>query len=369
MSHGYLIQKISISLFLVIFSLFFCSTSNAIQTKDYPFLCLVPNSHVKMFASSLRSDTLQKAHDLAFEEDGFKNIKVITSTSDSDLISQLESNIKMGCKIFLGLYTSKECLLAGPIIKKYNGLIISPTCGHNDIEKWSGYIYSLVPSIEKYTEEIAVFTKTFQNNSILVVWQPTDMFSSFSYKEFTKTSGSNFKTIQLDKQGNIYKDDLENVMQKSYSLIVFLTYPVPALKFLNSAIQTLKDTKKTIIMGGSSWPFDNSVFKSSSDVLNKFEKVMVPNIAPISKIKNSKFFKKFVQIHKENPLGIHAISYDATRLVTHCLLQIKKYYSKESFIKCIENSKFTGLYGSYKFKPNYPFTDRNIYFEELKESF
>ncbi|MEQ1665671.1 MAG: hypothetical protein ABL927_09880, partial [Bdellovibrionales bacterium] len=122
-------------------------------------LCAVVSPYLPMFTSASESDSLLKGPVEAMRENKLnsKESVYLSPANELDLMKTVTSAYENGCRIIVGLYTSRECLLAAQALLNKDVVIISPTCSHDDINKFKGTIYSGVPSIEDYVKTEAEY--------------------------------------------------------------------------------------------------------------------------------------------------------------------------------------------------------------------
>jgi len=352
------IKNISLSLITFI---------SVVKVSASSALCLTPNSHVKMFASSFRSGILERAQNIALDKTNFKNSESIHAENDLDLINKITHSFESGCKILVGLYTSKECLLIGPIAKKNNAIIISPTCGHPDIEQFNGNIFTLVPSLETYMNFVskALSDEDKKDKDMLVIFQPSDLFSNKSYLLFKSKYMGNIKSLRLNSDGDFYKEDL-NLLAQKYTTIHILTYPIVAAKALTELNNKKFISKDMTLIGSSSWAFDTTVLSKYIDIVKIFNRSLVPTLMKQETLTSSDFYKEYSKKYNEPPLGIHFMGFDAVNISKECLVKtINKKIDHTLIKKCLIENKFNGVSGKLNFNNKTPFVSREIYLTNL----
>lgn len=330
-------------------------------------LCLTPNSHVKMFASSFRSGVLERSQNLALSGSAFSKSESIKADDDLDLVSKITAKFQSGCKLLVGLYTSKECLLIAPIAKKYGAIIISPTCGHPDIVQNNETIFTLVPSLEKYISKANdLFIKKYQpTDDVLVLYQPSDLYSNKSFNSFLKSFSKKYTEIKVDNDGEIYSEDLPK-LEKKYFAVYILTYPVVAAKILDQLKSKNFISNKMILIGSSSWSFDTSVLVKYRKTIESFADAIIPEIEAPSNLTSSSFYTNFINKYNEKPLGIHLMSFDATSIAIQCL-KSNKEKTNEEIKKCLYKKPFHGITGKIIFNRTSPFSEREIFLSDLNK--
>lgn len=326
-------------------------------------ICVNTSSNYKMFGSSLRSGALARGHELAFQEKHFADYKQFSADTDVELAKQLEIMASGSCSIVLGLFTSRDCLIAGPIFKRNKLIGISSSCGHNDIQNFSPYLYTIIPPLSQFTDVIINYLNANSaNKKIFVIYQPTDIYSNTAYQDFKIKFKQAFFEIPITYDGSLSTDLLANY-RTIPKIIVFFTYPLPSAR----ALMTLSDAhiinNKTWIIGASSWTFDMSVFRPIHSILEKAKDVLATDILNWGKIKNSSFSRDFLNKYHRAPQTIEILTYDVTTLAIDCYRKSfnENQYQQDLFQKCMIKHPHPGIGGVFIYNQNSAFARRPIY--------
>ncbi len=335
-------------------------------------VCINSSSYDKMFGSSLRSDILGRSHSMALESEKFADYSTFTSTADIELPDALRKAIDQGCTVIVGIYTSRECLLAGPILKEKKVALLSPTCGTDELRKFSPFVRTGVPSIAEYSRQVADIIKKSPKSEVIVFHQPAELFSEISFREFKARFGREFTTVSLDRDGvmpDAVLNQIVNENKKGPKTFVFFTYPLVSAKVVERLDEKQGVSLTTTIVGSSSWAFDVSVFKTVLGALLKAKSVLVPDLVDWDSIMKSDFAVKYRARFGESPLGIHFISYDITRIAVRCFKKAvagHRVFAAENFEACLVNDRHQGLSGPIVFDKESPFALRKVNFPDFR---
>lgn len=337
-----------------------------LSMKSMGLVCTMSSSYSDMFTNNNRSSLLARGIVLASQESNVKMNNIYYGDgSDVDFIEKINLSVKNGCKVILGIYTSRECLLAGPILKKYGAIAISPTCGHNDILKYYPFLFTAVPKIEDYGVSLSGYINNSNADEIFIFYQST-VYSRLFYNKFKKIKNKKIRFVKLDKDGHVKdkKIDLYKVLKKdTKKLILFTTYPLSSAPIL----EMLKKVElgKTIIVGATSWIFDLRIIeKFKKDVFLKAKKTLVTDIIDYEKIKLSSYYKKYQKVYSSKPDLLSVYSYDISLVVFKCIKEMAAY-SSTLFINCLNSIKHKGVSGEIYFSKGRPFAQRKIKLYDL----
>lgn len=328
----------------------------------YAYICVNATSNYKMFGSVLRSDILKNPFIMAFQDEQFKDYKIFYANDDTELVNQISTMTTGQCSIVLGLFTSQDCLVSGPILMKNKTIGLSSSCSDNRIAQYYPYIYTAVPKLSDFSEKIAEYTDKQNSNIIYAFYQPADIYSDTGFKAFKQYSHKTVIGIPVSSSGNFNSNLLKTSKQKNLTLI-FFTYPLPSAQILVSLDSMQLINNKVEIVGASSWIFDVSVFKPIKSILYKANSVMTPSLVDQKKVNDSKFAHNFEKLYKRSPDIVEVLTYDMTRLGVECYRKATKNnkYNTQLFSSCLKTNKYQGVSGKVKFDDNLPFSDRSIY--------
>lgn len=334
-----------------------------LSQKSFALICVNNSSNYKMFASVLRSGALARGHELAFQDSGFSEHREFSSETDADLAKQIENMSSGTCSVVLGLFTSRECLIAGPIFMKNKLIGISSSCGHNKIEEFSPYLYTIIPPISEFIAKIAVYlNQKIDAGNIIAIYQPTDVYSETEFYNFKKQFTKQIIEIPVGSDGQFDINKFSKLRGKK-STIVFFTYTLPSAKILMDLSEHQLINKNTNIIGSSCWTFDVSVFRPIRSILEKANSVIATDIIDWKKAINSRFVQGFMRKYDRNPLAIEILTYDVTNLAINCYKKsvINHKYDITSFQNCMTKTQYDGVSGHFSFNNNSSFANRPIY--------
>lgn len=315
----------------------------------------------------LNADSFFLGPELAFKDSRFKDYRLflaITSTKFSEQLQQMTSD---SCSVVLGLITSKECLIAGPILQKKKIIGVSPCCGHDSIGKYYPYLYAGGPPLSKEASAIVEYLKKVSDiGKIFVIYKPADVYSEEVFTQFKNKFHSPFVEVRISTDGEANLKDFSYQPQEKIFLL-FFTYPLASIKVLVNLAAHQKITKNTTILGGSSWGDEVILFKPIKSVLGKAKQVINVEIIDWNKTKNSAFVKRFSRQYNREPLDSELINYDITRFVVRCYRRssVNGKTNLDKFQNCMAHEKYRGIAGSFSFDKASSFADRRIYFNNL----
>ena len=130
----------------------------------------------------------------------------------------------------MGFFTSRECLIAGPILKRKKLIGVSSSCGHDNIKNFSPYIYTIIPPMSAFTDKVLeYFNQKNDLGKVYAVYQPTDVYSEISFFQFkTKNQKSIIEIpVASDGQFDITKFSGD---QNQIRTIIFFTLSIAVCK-------------------------------------------------------------------------------------------------------------------------------------------
>ena len=332
----------------------------------YASICVNSTSNYKMFGSVLRANVLQNPFIMAFEDEKFSDYQIFNAENNAQLASQIQEMTTNHCDVILGLYTSRDCLVSGPILEKNHTVAISSSCSDNHISDFFPYIYTAVPKLSDYSSDVANYlNEDSDTGTIYAFFQPFDVYSNSGFSAFQKAIKKTIIQIPVSTTGefDISKIDIND----KKSTIIFFTYPLPSTQILVTLDADKRITKNISLIGASSWMFDLSVFRPIKSILEKANAVLSPDIVDRNAVNSSKFYSNFIKLYYRQPDLIEVLSYDMARLSVQCY---KKYINdkenmKTDFLKCLQNEKYHGVSGKTSFALGSPFAERKTYLVNL----
>jgi len=328
----------------------------------FGYICVNATSNYKMFGSVLRSEVLKNPFIMAFQGEHFKNYKIFYADNDTQLVDQIQNMTKGQCSVVLGLFTSQDCLVSGPILKKNKTIGLSSSCSDNHIDNFFPYIYTAVPKLSNFSKTVAKYLNKKNHDAIYAFYQPSDVYSDSGFNAFKKYVKKPVTSIPVSSSGS-FDLKLLHMNTKSESTIVFFTYPLPSAQILVNLDYKHTITNKINIIGASSWIFDVSVFRPIKSILMKAKDVLTPSLVDQQRIDSSNFSHNFIKLYKREPDVVEVLTYDMAHLAVECYRTTASNdaYNNQSFLKCIRNNKYDGVSGYTQFQKNSPFSVRKIY--------
>ena len=325
-------------------------------------ICVVVAPFLPMFASKGMSDELLKGPRLALMDNDIKleGSIFLSSANELDLIKTVNSAYESGCRIMVGFYTSRECLLAAEVLKNRNDtILVSPTCGHEDLMKYRGRIYTGVPSLKNYIIEESKFLKSKKYEQIYIVHSPTDVYSQNALNLLRENLKSEkIQLISTDRVGEVRSE----FSITSHSAVVFTTYPKNSLPILEM-ISSKSVGKGVDLIASPSWIYDMGVIATKKKELGNFKSAYVIRM---SRNKRKKVPKSLSSV----PQSVQSIvysSYSMASFAATCHNKTKRKFSNENFRRCMVNTSFEGIYGNIKFNGDSPYAESSLIVDKLAE--
>lgn len=329
-------------------------------------ICVNASSYTRMFGNTMRSDVIRRAHDMAFEAEKMTPLSTFVANNDTDFTMQIRKSVDLGCKVLIGLYTSRECMIAGPLLAGTDVTILSPTCGHPDIIKSYPHVFTGVPSAAHFAKALARDLDSVAAEDLFTFYQPTEVFSKASYSAFNSFRRSG-RRIEVDREGHIGDQNLKLLQHAKAPTLYIEVYAAAAVKLLTQldAAGVLK--KDVRIIGSAAWALDVSAFEFVKPMLQKVASVFSQDNFRQEDLLKSSFSTQYKTLFRTPPLGIHLVAYDITRLGVQCYKKAGgEKFSADRFRKCLMARPHTGQSGRYEFHPGSPFADRPVLFTDFR---
>ncbi|EKD92362.1 MAG: hypothetical protein ACD_29C00044G0002 [uncultured bacterium] len=328
---------------------------------SYALICVNTSSNFKMFGSVDLSNSLDQSFLMAFQNANFKNYKIFYTKNNADLMNQIQKMTSDQCDLILGLFTSQDCLIAGPILLNKKIVALSSSCSANNIYSYFPYIYTAVPKLSDFSKIVAQKINTIRkNDSVYVFYQPSDAYSYFAFNDFKKFLKRPVISIPVNTNAD-FDLTLLNINDNPVYFI-FFTYPLPSAQILVTLSNHHLILKNTEIIGASSWVFDVSVFYPIKNILLSAGKVLAPNLIDRNTMNFFIFSKKFYKKYHHLPTTVDTLSYDAALLSITCYKKsfLKNQYNEHQFLTCIKQNHYVGISGKMIFLRHSPFAERKI---------
>jgi ABC-type branched-subunit amino acid transport system substrate-binding protein len=267
-------------------------------------------------------------------------LEVISAKNKQITIFDLLNEAKTrNCNAIVGLVTSRDALLSGPILKQIGIIGISSTAVHDDISKFYPHVISLANSATTWAKSLAQQMHKTKTHKVYIFKKEADVFSA------TLTSALEWQLKNLNVNYEKIEDIDPSVASKwplTRSSMVFTTYPVISIEHILRLIQV--QNKEMTIFGNPSW-MERHTFSALAKKLKAVDNIFVsaPWHNEYTSTAGEKFFKSYKEHYSKKPDHDTAYNYDATTLALECLT---KYKSGPCQIK---NLKFTGATGYYEF--------------------
>lgn len=302
-------------------------------------------------------------HKMAFADEEFTDVRYYTSNKNEDYIKQIQAMTSGPCSIIIGIVSSRECLIAGPLLKKNKVIGMSASCGHDTIDKYYPYLYStdrrLSECIDAVTNHI---NASHEVENIFVFEQATDIFTETEFVQLKHKIIKPFVTIPIGKDAYFDLTKFDDIKGKPITL-VFFTYPIQTIKILIELANHDLITKNTSIIYASSLFEYISLFKPIRSILDKSRAVFNLDYVDWKQLKVSDFYQHFVKKYKRDPIDYEVVNYDTTRFAIQCYRKslLHGQYNRNEFQKCLETTKYEGVAGTISFSQHSSFADHKIH--------
>lgn len=277
----------------------------------------------------------------------------IDDGNDASFVRLVKKAISANCKVTVGAFTSKECLLAGPYLEKSGMYLISPSCGHDKIQTFYPKIHTIVPKIEMYADSIAKESK--KHEKPIIIQQKSDVYSSH-FTSLLRKRIKDARIVNITKDGEII--DGEKHLSQS-RLIIFTTYPLPSFAFMLNLNKMKLDKRNISVFASASWAYDLKVIKKQSSSLKKFKSVLITDFwDPTSR--GHKFFADYKKSFNRRAENLAALSYDLSTAILACKESLRAKPSEVDIRRCIDNNKSRPVAGDFKLEKNSSFARREL---------
>jgi|GEM_PF-2905510 hypothetical protein len=349
-----------LKLFFLLSIFFYC---NACFAK----ICVLSSTNYKMFGSVIRAQDFTNGIKLAFQDAKFHDDRFFQANNYIQLASQVNKMTSGSCSLVLGLYTSRDCLIAGPILKKHKIIGVSPSCGDDSENQYLHYIYTATPPLSTPIYKIAKYLNNDKHTGkVVVIYQLTDFYSLTAMKQLKSRLSKPFIKIPVTFSGSFDIKKL-SFAKSNPATLVFLTYPLPSVNIITTLFRHHLINNNVAIIGSPSWAFDVSAFKNIRKMLRKAKSVMVTSMVDWSKIEESEFSKNYIRRFHRKPFVLDVVTYDVTRLAIKCyrIALVKKEFKPNLFRHCMTQKTYHGISGSYIFSKSSVFAKKNLYMVSL----
>lgn len=306
---------------------------------------------------------------MAFAAEQFSDVKYFPSSGEAGFVKQIQAMVSGQCSVILGIGTSRECLIAGPLLQNNKVIGISAACAHNDISKYYPYLYTTSPSVNKEAWYIANYINTMAHVSkVFVIEQPTNVYSQAIFVQLKKQLGEKFVDVPVDSEGNFDFSKLSH-NPKEPTAIILLTYPLQSVKIIVRLSNRKIITNNVSIIGEAAWRDFLVFFQPLKSILEQAHAVVVMDIVDWQRVNNSAFMHDFVSRYKRKPLYLEILSYDAARFAIQCYKHalVDDKYDLAKFTECMVHTKYNGVAGEFSFASHSSFADRSVYVTNVLE--
>lgn len=335
--------------------------------SSFSGICINTSVNKELFGTDVGIETLTYGYKKAFRDNHFSNYRYFSANTNAELVTTVQHLATSTCPVVLGLMTSRECLILGPVLQKNQAIGFSPICGHDDVNKFYPYLYTATHPISRAAETVANYLTTIPNlKKIFVIYQPTNIYSVAEFSQFrARTHLSVIEVpVGLDNQFDLKKI---NYLKNEQVALVFFTYPLSSAQILLTLSKYRLISKNVTLVGASSWNDDISLLKPFTSILKQAKTVVAADIVDWREVKKSAFAKEFVERFNREPINIEVLNYDITRFVTQCYKKalVHKKYDRNKFQYCVTHTTYHGVSGTFSFKNHSSFADRPLYLTNI----
>lgn len=332
-------------------------------------ICIVSNPNREMVKTVMDYDALVRGSELAFQDTQFSDYRFFSANTNVEFLQQIQQTTTSdSCSIILGLLTSRECLIAGPVLVKNKTIGISFICGHDEVNNFYPYLYTATPSIDRASQVVVNYLEQQSpfNNKIFAIYQPTDTYSEAEFSQFKSKFKAPIIEVPVDSEGQLDINLLSYKPGEKVTLVFFI-YPLPSVKVLETLDDHKMITKDVRIIGASSWSDDDSLLIPIKLILEKAYEVKALDITDWSNVKKSAFVTRFAKAFHRNPVSIEVSNYDVTKFAVECYKKSFTLgkYDINKFRYCLTHTRYFGASGEFSFDQNSSFASRQMRISNL----
>ena len=257
---------------------------------------------------------------------------------------------KNHCSVIVGLVTSRDALIAGPLLKKNNMVGFSSTATNSKLSEYFPWIYSVSTSADSYVKSFFLWVKKngFENN-ISIVADSSSIYSLY-FKDRTIQLLPSSRVYYLNEKKELSTEDLRSINNMRKGVLLYTPYPLASLPSLTQI--TSETANHVVLFGTQSWN-EKHPFKNYISVIEKFRKKYI--FSPWSTLPGSisykHFEKEYVKLYDQKPGHDSTYDFDALSIVLNCaFIESKRTLSKQAMYHCLSRKfNYLGATGSYHF--------------------
>jgi ABC-type branched-subunit amino acid transport system substrate-binding protein len=296
------------------------------------------------YISSNLDAILPRANDLPLQYSGFVQafkpyndkieFKVYQDNRTNSIIYSKPWLTKNNCNIAVGIVSSKDSLLVGPILKSLGIFGMSPTAVTKEADKFKDVFRSLSISSKQYVDDVVAINR---DSRLIVIHDPKDIFSQNIVKFLKPSSKIIFHKIDSINFDEIQKDDT----------IFYTTYPFASIPSLIK-FKALSKSKK--IIGNPAWGETHTFAKIKSKLPHDKMYFLSPfwksELSPSAEI----FRSKYKAVYGKDPDYDSYYDYDVAGFIISCLKEMNWNKDIDLIKTCLLNkTKFEGITATYIF--------------------
>ena len=316
--------------------------------------------------SSELGSVLPRANDSSATHGGFKvaiqaynrrhkkSVK-FTVADGKSLLDQLNWAAAGNCDAIVGLVTSRDALLAAPILKK-NGTLVafSSTATADELNDYFPNVISASTSMSAWVEAVERKFKNQRYPTVIIVSKPDDLYSLFFTKKLASSFGSGTVILNLGPNDEIKSSFIKTLDPASQILFLYSTYPIHSLHSLAQLAGKLNKSKSAHwkIVGTQSW-IETHTFRARKDVMDQLPICFhfSPWIAPANSA--YRLFKaQYHHLYQRPPDHDSTYDYDVMNMILNCYQesQVKNGFEKLRLRDCLgKQHEYLGATGLYRY--------------------
>jgi ABC-type branched-subunit amino acid transport system substrate-binding protein len=347
-----------------------CNAAYGLESQ----LCIVTTSSPGLLTSPDRQNFLSMGHKLALKN--FSEQKKIissaaslireypTDSTDTGNLTALQKAIEGGCKVFLGMYTSREALLAGPLLKKGNAFAFSAAAGADKISQFYPNVLSAVSSIDDHSSVMARTITNWKTKDVFIFQQSGDLYSKSLVEALKLKLKSPSVMVEVSDGGRIAPEMLTQLAASPSATFVLAMYPLPSVELLSVLKTQELNRSKIRVMGSPSWVFDAAAFSNRKALFSNFQEVVSTNSWDKNNASAKQFIASFEKEYSTKPQVLAAYAYDSTFLALSCIADTFRI-EPQKVRACLQNSNVKGVTGTFAYQDT-PFRKAQIHISKFE---
>lgn len=255
------------------------------------------------------------------------------------------------CDVVVGLITSKDALIAGPLLKENKLIGFSSTATNSRISQYYPYLMSASTSSSSYTKSVVQWIKKMNLKKVAVISKPSSVYSRF-FSDEIKRKLPFAQIFNLRKDNDLSKKDLKVLRSLRADIVFFTVYPIESLPILSTLINSLQYDFSPYILGTQAW-METHIFSSNRTLFSNYKKIYVLNPWDFNSPNQILLQAKRIYRSLYNDSIDHdsVYDFDVTSMILKCAFEKKtRTLSKPRMSHCLSKKfSFVGATGIYHF--------------------